>query len=217
MKTNLFASKERHRIEARASLDAPRSQAERNRMGQFATPFPLALEILSYAKKLLPADHKIRFFDPGFGTGAFYSALLQTFPLSSIASATGYEIDTHYGDPARQLWGGTGLNLRISDFTKASPPKEGFDLVICNPPYVRHHHILNGEKTRLQIASRRACGVQFGGLAGLYCHFLGLSHAWMVDGGIAGWLIPSEFMDVNYGAAVKHYLLDKVRLSYSQI
>ena len=49
-------------------------------------------------------------------------------------------------------------------------------------------------------------------LAGLYCYFLGLSHAWMTNGGLAGWLIPSEFMDVNYGASVKRYLLDKVTL-----
>jgi len=34
----------------------------------------------------------------------------------------------------------------------------------------------------------------------------------MRQGGIAGWLIPSEFMDVNYGKAVKLYLLDKVTL-----
>jgi hypothetical protein len=71
---------------------------------------------------------------------------------------------------------------------------------------------VNGDKLRIQDASRKACGVQFGGLAGLYCHFLGLSHAWMRDGGIAGWLIPSEFMDVNYGEAVKRYLLEKVTL-----
>ena len=32
------------------------------------------------------------------------------------------------------------------------------------------------------------------------------------EGGVAGWLIPSEFMDVNYGQAVKRYLLDRVTL-----
>ena len=30
--------------------------------------------------------------------------------------------------------------------------------------------------------------------------------------GLAGWLIPSEFMDVNYGASMKRYLFDKVKL-----
>ena len=34
----------------------------------------------------------------------------------------------------------------------------------------------------------------------------------MEDGGIAAWLIPSEFMDVNYGAALKRFLADRVTL-----
>lgn len=34
----------------------------------------------------------------------------------------------------------------------------------------------------------------------------------MSEDGIAGWLIPSEFMDVNYGKALKAYLLREVTL-----
>lgn len=212
MKANTHTLKEQHRLKVQAALDAARTQAERNRMGQFATPSPLALEILSYAKKLIPRGRPVRFLDPALGTGAFYSALLRAFPASRIEAAAGYEIDPHYGRTALQLWADMGLDIRLADFTTAPPPAEGFNLVICNPPYVRHHHIVNGDKARIQNASATACGVQFGGLAGLYCHFLGLAHAWMRDGGLAGWLIPSEFMDVNYGEAVKRYLLEKVTL-----
>lgn len=212
MKTDTFPLKEQHRLNIQAALDADKTQAERNRMGQFATPPILAMDLLDYAKKIIPKGRKIRFLDPGFGSGAFYSALRQTFPAERIAAATGYEIDPHYGDPARQLWEDTGLGIHLADFTRASPPEEGFNLLICNPPYVRHHHIINGEKARIQGASAKACGILFSGLAGLYCYFLGLSHAWMSEGGLAGWLIPSEFMDVNYGAAVKRYLLEKVTL-----
>ena len=152
--------------------------------------------------------------DPAIGTGSFYSALLEVFPQSRIGAAVGYEIDPHYGSPAVKLWGETGLDIRLEDFTQAEAPKaaERFNLLICNPPYVRHHHIVNGEKQRLKLRMRDACGVQINGLAGLYCYFLGLSHAWMADGGLAGWLIPSEFMDVNYGVSVKGYLLNKVTL-----
>jgi hypothetical protein len=39
-----------------------------------------------------------------------------------------------------------------------------------------------------------------------------IAHGWMSPDAIAGWLIPSEFMDVNYGRALKHYLLDAVTL-----
>ena len=128
-----------------------------------------------------------------------------------IVEALGFEIDSYYGGPAARHWADSDLVLKLSDFTQedASPR---FNLIICNPPYVRHHHLENGDKTRLQLKTFNASGMKISGLAGLYCYFLGLSHAWMAEGGIAGWLIPSEFMDVNYGQALKHYLLTRVTL-----
>ena len=202
---------EKKRLELQAALDGQKTQAERNRLGQFATPTALATDILKYASTLLPEDKKVRFLDPAIGTGAFFSALTRVFPKQRIAEALGFEIDPHYGGPASQLWARSGLVMNLADFTREEPSPR-FDLVICNPPYVRHHHMQNGDKARLQLRTQNASGVRIGMLAGLYCYFLGLSHAWMVDGGIAGWLMPSEFMDVNYGQAVKRYLLSKVTL-----
>lgn len=207
-------SLEERRVLLQKLLDAEKSQAERNRMGQFATPTALALDILRYAKAHLGKNETVRFVDPALGTGSFYSALLETIPKRRIDTAVGYEIDAHYGIPASGLWEDTGLDVRLEDFTEAVlPPKsQRFNLLICNPPYVRHHHIGSGAKPRLRERTQLACGVEINGLAGLYCYFLGLSHAWMTNGGLAGWLIPSEFMDVNYGRSVKRYLLDRVRL-----
>jgi hypothetical protein len=202
---------EQQRLALQADLDQLKTQAERNRLGQFATPTGLAQEILRYAATLLPLEEKVRFLDPAFGTGAFYAALREVFPKKRIAEALGFEIDSHYGKPAAKLWEDSGLTLKLSDFTHEEPfPR--FNLIICNPPYVRHHHLLDEHKNRLQVRTYGACGIKISGLAGLYCHFLGMSHAWMADEGIAGWLIPSEFMDVNYGQAVKQYLLEKVTL-----
>lgn len=204
-------TKEQERLALQVSLDAEKTQAERNRLGQFATPTALAEDILRYAATLLPPATRVRFLDPAIGTGSFYSGLLKVFPKKRIAEALGFEIDLHYGRPAAQLWTDTGLALELADFTHAEPSPR-FNVLICNPPYVRHHHMPNGEKTRLQFRTQQASGMKLSGLAGLYCHFLGLSHAWMAEGGVAGWLIPSEFMDVNYGQAVKRYLLDHVTL-----
>lgn len=205
---------ETRRLTLQAELDAKKSQAERNRLGQFATPTALAREILASSISLLPSGEYIRFLDPAIGTGSFYSALLATAAEERIASAVGYEIDVHYGAPSIELWADAGLAYRMKDFTtSATPvPNERANLVICNPPYVRHHHMTREEKVRLQDASEVASGVRVAGLAGLYTYFLALSHVWMAEDGIACWLIPSEFMDVNYGKAVKKYLLSKVTL-----
>ena len=208
------AEMEARRLILQAELDAKKDAPARNRMGQFATPTGLAVDILRYAKAYLGEDVSVRFMDPAIGTGSFYSALLDVFPQTRIKAAVGYEIDPHYGDPAVELWRKTGLDIRLEDFTQAQEPKTAkkFNLLISNPPYVRHHHIVTGEKRRLKMRAQDACGMEISGLAGLYCYFLGLGHAWMAKGGLAGWLIPSEFMDVNYGVSVKQYLLSEVSL-----
>jgi hypothetical protein len=206
---------EEQRLLLQQNLDAEKTQEERNRLGQFATPTELSIEILNYAKNLLPGSEKIRFLDPAFGTGSFYSALLRSFPPSQIECAFGYEIDTHYGISASKFWDDGILNLNLADFTKSSSPvldREKFDLIICNPPYVRHHHLNTGDKTRLRrlVTSKTNC--RLNGLAGLYCYFLLLSQSWMSPGGLAGWLIPSEFLEVKYGHEVKQFLLKNVTL-----
>lgn len=196
-------------------LDGLKTKEERNTMGQFSTPIELAKDILKHTSKLIPNRNKICFLDPGFGTGAFFSALIDTYHQNRISAATGYEIDLHYGEPAKELWEETLLELRLKDFTQGHYPslnRDKYNLIICNPPYVRHHHIINGDKVRLQNATKQSCGITLSRLSGLYCYFLILSHSWLKKNGIAGWLIPSEFMDVNYGQAIKEYLLNKVTL-----
>ncbi|MGH9444354.1 MAG: Eco57I restriction-modification methylase domain-containing protein [Terriglobia bacterium] len=202
---------EQQRIVLQARLDGEKTQSERNRLGQFATPTALAQGILKYAASLLPPGEKVRFLDPAIGTGSFYSALCDVFPAKRIAEGLGFEIDSHYAKPAAGLWKDSGLVVKLADFTHAKPSPR-FNVVICNPPYVRHHHLGKDEKMRLRLRTQRASGMKVSGLAGLYCHFIGLAHAWMAEGAVASWLIPSEFMDVNYGQAIKRYLLDRVTL-----
>lgn len=209
--TNIEAL-EAQRLALQAQLDGGKTAEDRNRMGQFATPTALAREILDHGIRLLPEDQPIRFFDPGIGTGSFYSALRAVAPEERIKSAEGFEIDPHYGAPAQALWQDTPLVIHAEDFTRATPERQGANLLICNPPYVRHHHLDGSQKAALQQRTEEACGVKINGLSGLYCYFMGLSHPFMAENGIAAWLIPSEFMGVNYGRMLKRYLLEKVTL-----
>lgn len=206
---------EQRRLELQVKLDAQKSQEERNRLGQFATPTLLARDVVAYGISLLPKATAIRFLDPALGTGSFYSALLATAAARPIEAVSGFEIDPHYAIPASTLWAHFPLHITQGDFTRLEPPAEEqsrFNLLICNPPYVRHHHLASDEKMRLQKRIPTAFGSRIDGLTGLYVYFLAIAHDWMQEGGVAGWLIPSEFMDVNYGRAVKHYFLEQVTL-----
>ncbi len=210
-----MANQEQERLRLQSELDSGKTSAQRNRLGQFSTPSRLAEDIVRAAVALLPAAEPLRFLDPAFGTGSFFSALLRVAPRDRITSAVGYEIDPAYRDAVRALWKGAALDLRIEDFTSAAPPPQAHEranLLVCNPPYVRHHHLPATEKARLADLALRVAGVRLSGLSGLYCYFLALAHNWIADGGVGAWLIPSEFMDVNYGRELKRYLLEHFRL-----
>ncbi len=207
-------SKEQQRQDIQCALDSKKTQEERNIMGQFSTPIALSKGILEHAEKLLPKKELVSFLDPAIGTGSFYSALNQVFDANRVLKSVGYEIDEHYGLPSKEIWEGFPLEYLLGDFTKTDAPEnedDKFNLVICNPPYVRHHH-LGSDKQRLKKETFRLSNMSLSGYSGLYCYFMGLAHPWMKKDGIAGWLIPSEFMDVNYGQGVKNYLLNEVTL-----
>ena len=207
---------ESRRQAIQAEIDTRKSAAERNRLGQFATPNALAVEIARYVQSVLGRTKgSIRFADPSIGSGSFFSAALAVFGSKRISSAVGVELDPAFADAARNLWGNAGLEVVRGDFTRvvatgSCPPAP--NVILANPPYVRHHHMNREDKERLQGLTFKMTGVEVNGLAGLYVYFLLLATAWMEDGGIAAWLIPSEFMDVNYGAALKGFLADRVTL-----
>ncbi|HQZ29558.1 MAG: Eco57I restriction-modification methylase domain-containing protein [Verrucomicrobiales bacterium] len=208
--------KEAQRQVRQREIDALKSAEQRNRLGQFATPYPLALEIADYLKSLLkPGYPAPRFGDPSLGSGSFYSAALAVFGHGGLANATGVELDPAFADAAESLWGRSGLHVIRGDFTRviaqvncpASP-----DLILANPPYVRHHHLNQDDKLRLQALVCQRTGIKVSGLSGLYVYFLLLATTWMAKGGMAAWLIPSEFMDVNYGSALRDFLSRHVTL-----
>ena len=208
----LHDSVEEQRLALQNRLDDNKTLAERNRMGQFATPTVLAREIIAHGLGLLPEHGPIRFLDPAFGTGAFYSALRVIVPEYRIKSAAGYEIDPHYAEPARVLWRNMPIDIHLRDFTCVSPEELGANFLICNPPYIRHHHIDSTRKAELQCRTGIACGIRPSGLSGLHCNFIGLAHPFMAPGCIAGWLIPGQSLKVNYGRMLRRYLLEKVTL-----
>ncbi len=197
-----------------SSLDSAKTAAERNRLGQFATPNLLAIEITRYIATMID-DDEINFADPSIGTGSFFSAALTILGRARIKSAIGVELDSDFSSSANNLWREVGLQVITGDFTELVEKSSSLtspNLLLANPPYVRHHHLSRDDKKRLQRLVQRLVGVDVNGLAGLYVYFLLLATYWMADNGYAAWLIPSEFMDVNYGASLKQFLTSQVTL-----
>jgi hypothetical protein len=212
--SNEHALLEQKRCELQAAIDETKTFSERNRLGQFATPAGLALQIAKLVAQVRGHSDAVRFADPAVGSGSFYSAALAAFGEAGIESAVGVELDEAFAAAAKELWSPSGLRVIQGDFTRLLEADwvQRPNVILANPPYVRHHHIPSDEKDRLRRLTARLCGVEVNGLSGLYVYFLLLATAWMEKDGVAAWLVPSEFMDVNYGAPLKRFLLEKVSL-----
>ena len=151
---------ERQRRSLQVELDGRNTMRERNRTGQFATPHALAVDIAREVSRLLGPDAStpVRFGEPSIGTGAFYSALRDVLGADLVASAVGVEIDPAFAAAARDLWGGDGLQVVLGDFTAPDVRTRAVprpNLILANPPYVRHHHLDAAQKERLR--GRRRC------------------------------------------------------------
>ena len=202
---------ETNRIQMQDYIDSSKSKSVRNRFGQFSTPPNLAEELLTYARSINTFP-RIKFFDPAFGTGSFYSAFINVFKQS--AEAIGFEIDHDYCAAAKEIWEPCPeLLIKESDFTHEDPRVYGgINLLVCNPPYIRHQHLATKEKTRLQARAELTSGQKISGLAGMHAYFMLLSHSWLEDEGLGIWLVPSEILEVNYGESIRKYLLENVQL-----
>lgn len=203
---------EKQRLDQQQHFDRSIPSHQRNIWGQFATPPLLAEAMVRLSKRFHPSGVPIKFLDPALGTGAFFSALLRVFGPDGIESAIAYELDNRLTAISQSLWTGLGLKVTQADFTLADPPENDLqkpNFILCNPPYVRHHHIAPSAKARLKKKTTQL-GFNVSGLTGLYAYFLLLADQWMATDAIAVWIIPSEFLDVNYGLVLKKYLCDQV-------
>ncbi len=101
---------ESNRLQLQAAIDSSKGIEDRRRLGQFATPFELAQEIVSYGLTL-QNEKELSFLEPAIGTGSFYSALLSECSKQSkiLKSATGIELDNDFYSAAYKLWGDTDV------------------------------------------------------------------------------------------------------------
>ena len=63
---------ESSRIKLQVDLDGQKTQEERNKLGQFATPAELARDVAAHGLALLPTSMPLRFLEPGGNTYSRY-------------------------------------------------------------------------------------------------------------------------------------------------
>lgn len=210
-------AKEQQRFTRQKEIDSRRTPLHRNQMGQFSTPFLLAGDIVDYSLSVFEDTGAggIYFLEPAVGTGVFFSALSPHAFRTELHLATGVELDAEYAKVAADLWSEPPFEIENSDFVTFSSlfeRQKTYNLLCTNPPYVRHHHLPARRKLDLQQRVMHELRLRPSGLSGLYVYFVLLADRLLCLGAVASWLIPSEFLSVNYGQVLREYLLQRVTL-----
>ena len=90
-------------------------------------------------------------------------------------------------------------------FAEAFQDKSGFDVVIANPPYVRHEGI---KSIKPQLA--KAYGDFYCGTADIYTYFYKCGVDLLRPGGHLCFISPNKFMRAGYGKNIRTFLTTKV-------
>lgn len=183
-----------------------RSATARRAAGAVYTPTPIIRSMMTW---LAHQGEPARIVDPGAGSGRFILAAGEVFRNAQLVAIE--------MDPLAALMLRANLRARgwadrttvlVKDYRQVNLPRcAGRTAFIGNPPYVRHHDIDEGWKA--WYASRFAdFGIKASTLAGLHLHFFLKTRLLAKEGDVGAFITSAEWMDVNYGSALRQLLLD---------
>lgn len=181
---------------------ASTSLDHRKRYAQFFTPEKIAEFMCQW---VLQGKQKTRVLEPAYGLGIFSRILAQNATLPIDA----YEIDGQIFASAITVRP-NGVNLMNEDYF-ASDWNAKYDAIVCNPPYLKFHDYDNA--TYIPDVNNHL-GTKLNGFTNLYTLFLLKSIAQLQEGGRLAYIIPSEFLNSDYGVEVKHALIESNTLHH---
>lgn len=174
------------------------SLEHRKKFAQFFTPYQLASLMADW---LLGNKNLKTVLEPAFGLGVFSRALLNK---KSELLIKGFDVDDIIYSEAKQIFEDTAnVELHLEDYM-FNDWSNKYDGIICNPPYFKFHDydnktILNEIENRLRI--------KLNGFTNLYTLFLLKSIYQLNHNGRLAYIIPSEFLNSDYGKLVKSALI----------
>lgn len=204
-------------------------QDSRRKLGQFRTPNHIANVLTDWA--IDSATDKV--LDPGMGAGVLtakaYEAKqhqgdgeahvqdmfgIDLSDLAVVMSATALKLMNGEGTP--QLFSGDFMETiypggeHIDTDTPILLPK--FDSIVSNPPYSRHHELSKLEKSRIKEIAQKESNLSLSGRSPMYLFFFIHAAQFLKPGGKMAFLTPSEFLETNYGDALKRFLIENFNI-----
>lgn len=175
----------------------------RRSLGQFFTPYKIASFMADWILDNRKDDLTI--LDPAAGLGIFERAI-KNRNINKNTNFDLFEIDNKVSFELNKIISELKIKANIinSDFLTGSWDKK-YDGIIANPPYYKHHFIKNKEDVFQKICSKTY--FKFSIQTNVYCWFLIKSMNLLSEGGKLAFIVPSEFLNANYGEKIKEYLV----------
>lgn len=175
----------------------------RKKYAQFFTPEPIAQFM---ARWIAGNQHLVTVLDPSFGLGVLAKSVREC----SKARITGYEVDRAIADYVQSNNMTDDVDLRLADYLY-SDWAQTYDGIICNPPYFKFHDYDNKAYLK-EVESHLGCHLS--GFTNFYALFLLKSICQLNPNGRCAYIVPSEFLNADYGVGVKQELLKSKRLRH---
>ena len=171
--------------------------SHRKKYAQFFTPETIADFM---AQWVLEGGNVKCVLEPAFGLGIFTRSMLKT---GAKIEVTAYDIDKRIIDEAKRNMAVPNVCIINQDYITSSW-EDSYDAIICNPPYLKFHDYDNN---RLVPIVNQRLGSSLSRFTNLYPLFLLKSLTQLKNGGRCAYIIPSEFLNADYGVEVKRFLL----------
>jgi len=182
---------------------------ERKKIGQFFTPFPIA----EFMAEWIIGNEKCKtILDPAVGLGIFFRAIVSKKGYEKYRFV-GYDVDEKILNCARIVFNNipdVKVNLEKKDYLFNDWVNE-YDGIICNPPYLKFHDYES--KEILSIFDKKL-KMRLTGFTNIYTLFFLKSMNQLPEEGRASYIVPSEFLNADYGKRVKDYLIKSEKLRF---
>jgi len=172
----------------------------RKKYAQFFTPE----KISDFMASWILGDKKGKFdiLEPAFGLGVFSRSL---YKLNPEIRVVGYDIDKTIYAYANENFARPQYNISLNNENYITASwEEKYDGIICNPPYLKFHDYENA--TLIPIVNSKL-HTHLNGFTNIYTLFLLKSIFQMKEGARMAYIIPSEFLNSDYGVEVKRALI----------
>ena len=175
------------------------TKEHRKKYAQYFTPSPVAQLMCNWIAENRPST----ILDPSVGVGVFISALAG---MKLDADLYANDIDKNILQFAKAVPGASRVNFQQKDFL-LDAGEDKYDAIIANPPYLRHHDFHYDEDIFSLIGNRNSITIPK--TMNIYVLFVLEICRRLSDGGRAAIIIPSEWMNSNFGKPLKEVLIHR--------